>query len=281
MSGDSLKPTKPPLQQPNILFLDIETTPLIVDVWDTGKQYVGHDQILKDRSVLSWAAKWQHKPEIMYMDTRARRDKRDDKTIVKGLWKLIDQANAIVTQNGKRFDEKVLNARFEKHRIGIPSSYQHIDVYQIVKKKFKLPSYSLAYLTKYFGIEGKYIQRPEGYNGRALWRKCEAGELEAFDVMQKYNCTDISPTLEGVYERVKHWAVGVNYFNLNLFVNTDSNGELMQGYTCQCGSTDFWENGRDYLSTGVFKRWKCKNCGTNHRAKGQGQNLRVQNTVKV
>lgn len=157
---------------PKVLLLDIETTPLLIDAWDTGKQYVSHDQILEDRSVLSWAAKWYGEKNIMYMDTRSKRNKRHDKAIIKGAWKLLDEADVIITQNGKRFDEKVLNSRFLKYEMGEPGTFQHIDTLKIMKSRFKLPSYSLGYITKFLGIEEKYTQRPAGYNGRELWRKC-------------------------------------------------------------------------------------------------------------
>ena len=50
---------------PKILIFDIETTPMPVWVWDFGKQYVPHTNLVKDKAgnqkfwyVLSWAAKW-------------------------------------------------------------------------------------------------------------------------------------------------------------------------------------------------------------------------------
>ena len=42
---------------PKVLVFDIETLPIIGTFWDTGKQYIGHDNILEDWVVLSWSAK--------------------------------------------------------------------------------------------------------------------------------------------------------------------------------------------------------------------------------
>ena len=42
----------------NILFLDIETAPLLGYVWGLWKNNVGLNQIYRDSYVLNWAASW-------------------------------------------------------------------------------------------------------------------------------------------------------------------------------------------------------------------------------
>ena len=69
------------VQKPRILVLDIETSYLEARVWGLWNNNVALNQIIKDWSILSFAAKWLDEDEIFYMDTRDKEDKRDDKDI--------------------------------------------------------------------------------------------------------------------------------------------------------------------------------------------------------
>jgi uncharacterized protein YprB with RNaseH-like and TPR domain len=277
---------KPPKKSPKILFLDIETTPLLIANWDTGKQYVGHNQIIEDRSVLSWSAKWQSKRRVMYFDTRSRRDKRDDRLIIKEAHKALSDADVVVWQNGKRFDEKILNARFLHYGLGEPSSYQSVDTLQIMKQRFKLPSYSLGYVVEALDVGEKYTSRPVGFNGLELWLKClglqgsKKDQKKAFDVMEKYNSVD-TIILERVWEKISPWARGVNYVNPNLYITNFTKDGKPKDYICQCGSVEFRRNGYSETRSGRYLKWVCKVCKANHREKGNGKNLRPQKRGRV
>src|SRR5690606_7750710 len=125
-------------QGPKILFLDIETAPILAYVWNLWDQDVGLNQIKSDWFILAWAAKWLGDPasKIIYRDQSRAKNIEDDSQILREMWKLLDEADIIVTQNGKAFDEKKLNARFILNGMKPPSSFKHIDTAQIAKKKF-------------------------------------------------------------------------------------------------------------------------------------------------
>lgn len=95
-----------------MLTLDIETAPIIGKVWSLWQNNVGLNQIVNDWYVLSWSAKWLHEDHVMYEDKRHSWNDEDDSVLLKGIWELLDEADIIVTQNGKKFDAKKLNARF-------------------------------------------------------------------------------------------------------------------------------------------------------------------------
>ena len=124
--------------KPKILILDIETSPLLSYCWALFDQNVALNQIKQDWFILSFAAKWLGDPpsKTMYMDQRSNKNVEDDSKLLKSVWKLIDEADVLLTQNGKRFDAKKLNARFILNGLTPPSSYQHIDTLQIAKKNF-------------------------------------------------------------------------------------------------------------------------------------------------
>jgi uncharacterized protein YprB with RNaseH-like and TPR domain len=123
---------------PRVLLLDIETAPILGYVWSLWRNDVGLNQIHSDWFVLSWSAKWLGAPasEVMYMDQRRAKDIENDSGILKALWKLLDQADIIVTQNGKSFDVRRLNARFIIHGFQPPSTFKHIDTKLIAQKHF-------------------------------------------------------------------------------------------------------------------------------------------------
>ena len=61
----------------------------------------------------------------------------------------------------------MVNARCAKHGLPRPSPYQHIDIEKIVRKRFKLVSYSLDYLTEYFDTPHKKLKHKK-YPGMHL-----------------------------------------------------------------------------------------------------------------
>ena len=73
---------------PKILLLDIETAPMEVYVWGLYKQYIPHDNIIKDWCMLSWVAKWLYDEDTKSdLITAEEAIDRNDKRIVKSIHK--------------------------------------------------------------------------------------------------------------------------------------------------------------------------------------------------
>lgn len=238
-----------------ILVFDIETSPIISNVWGLWDQNVGLNQIKQDWHVLSWSAKWLGDPpsKIMYMDQRKAKVLEDDTTILKGIWKLLDEADIVVTQNGKKFDQKKLNARFIIQGLQPPSSYKHIDTRQIAAKHFGFTSNKLEYLTDKLCKKYKKLKHSK-FSGFELWRECMAGNLAAWKEMEKYNKYDVL-SLEELYFKLIPWDTAINF---NLF---NDSSEL----SCGCGKPDYVKNGVVYTATGRYQRYRCMGCGSELR----------------
>jgi hypothetical protein len=242
---------------PKILFLDVETSPLEVLTWGLFDQNIGLNQIQKDSTILSWAAKWFESSDgtiygphnkMMYMDCRFEKDVRNDKDIVKGIWSLLDSADIIIGQNSKRFDIKKLNARFLAYGLSPPSSYKQVDTLALAKKYYSLTSNKLEYMTSKLCTKYKKLPHKE-YPGFELWKACLAGDRKAWDVMEEYNKHDVFST-EELYNIFAPWD---NSINMSLYLDTESN-------VCKCGSTKFKRNGFHYSGVGKFQRYKCSKC---------------------
>ena len=246
-----------PSTTPRVLILDIETKPIRAFVWDIWDVNVALNQIAEDWSILSYAAKWLNEPasKMFYEDVRNEKDYTNDKKIMQGIWKLLDEADVIITQNGKSFDERRLNARFIMHGMAKPSSYRHIDTKRLAKKHFAFTSHGLEYMTDKLCTKYKKLNHKK-FPGQALWTECLKGNKEAWKEMELYNKHDVLAT-EELYNKLAPWDNSINW---NVFVPDVQ-------HKCSCGSTEFRNKGYAYTQTGQYRRFLCKVCGKETRGR--------------
>ena len=237
-------------QGPKVLLFDIETSPIIAHVWALFDQTVSLNQIQTDWHLLAWAAKWLGDSKLLYADQRSAKDMTNDKKILQQLWNLLDEADIVVTQNGKAFDVKKVNARFVFHGMQPPSSFKQIDTLLLAKKHFGFTSNKLAYMTDKLCTKYKK-QEHRKYPGHELWKECLKGNRSAWKEMEKYNKYDVL-ALEELYHKL--------IIDFNVYSDSFNNA-------CKCGSKDFIKRGFLYTPTGKFQRYKCNQCGAETRSK--------------
>jgi hypothetical protein len=240
--------------KPRVLTFDIETAPFEVYSWGLNDQYLNVSQMKTPRSVLSFAAKWLGEKVVTYFGTGSQRDVRDDKGIMQKLWRLLDEADVIITQNGKRFDEPIVRGRFLVHGLGLPSPYKHIDTCQLAKK-LGLPSTKLEFLASQACPELPKLKHKR-FPGQDLWTECLAGNRSAWKEMEAYNKRDVEAT-ERVYKWLQPFGTNVNF---NLFHDRAIT-------VCNCGSTDLRNKGYVYTASGKFQSYRCQSCGLYHKSK--------------
>lgn len=243
---------------PKVLLLDIETAPILAYIWKLFDENIGLNQIHTDWFILAFCAKWAGERQLIYRDQRGKRNKEDDLGLLRHVWRLLDEADIVVTQNGKKFDEKKLNARFVLNGMKPPSSYKSIDTCQIARKRFGFTSNKLAYLAAKLTGQKKLEHRK--FAGFELWRACLQGDASAWREMEKYNKQDVR-ALEALYEKLVPWdSPGINQ---SLYYAGLSR-------VCSCGGTEFKRNGYAYTARGKYQRHACVGCGREFRA---GENL--------
>jgi len=253
---------------PKVLIFDIETAPILAHVWGLWENNVGLNQIKSDWHLLSWSAKWLYDPpsKIMYQDQRDAPNIEDDTKILQGIWELLDQADIVITQNGKNFDHRKLNARFLIAGFKPPSSYRHIDIKIITKRLFGFPSHKLEYMTSKVNKKYKKLKH-EKFSGFELWSECLKGNLKAWKEMEKYNKYDVL-ALEELFWKVIPWDNSINF-------NTYHESFVT---ACKCGSTRIQKNGTDvHTNTGRFQRYRCGDCGSEVRGR---ENLLSKEKIK-
>lgn len=245
------------LKGPKVLLVDIETAPMLGYVWSLWENNVSLEQLHSDWHVLSWSAKWlgDSESKIMYKDQRKAKDISDDKDLLRGIWKLLDEADIVIGQNSKAFDHKKLNARFVYHGMQPPSTYRHIDTMIIAKKHFAFTSNKLAYMSDKLCTKYKKL-KPTKFPGFSMWLECLAGNQAAWKEMEKYNKHDVL-ALEELYRKLIPWDSSLNF---NVYHDTPHT-------VCSCGSTNFVKNGYSFTNAGKFHRYKCTDCGAELRSK--------------
>lgn len=255
-------------REPKILYLDIETCEMVVKTWQLKTDYIQPGRILKNWAIIAWAAIWVNDPasKIIYKDNRDAKDIRNDYDLLVPLWHLLDEADVIITKNGKRFDQPMIQARMAVTKVmnGKPfSPVKHEDIEETYRRHFRLPSYKLEYIAEIFNTKYKKLKHKK-YPGNELWDECEAGNIDAWNEMKKYNCHDVLATREarGV---IAPWGAtpGVDYNALH--------GGL--DFRCRCGSSSLISRGFNYSKAGKYKKYQCKDCGAWASEKGQANNM--------
>lgn len=239
------------MQGPKVLILDIETAPILASVWGIWDQNVPLNMIKSDWHLLSWAAKWLGDPpsKIMYQDQRGAKNVEDDSNILKGIWRLVNEADVIIWQNGDRFDGKKLNSRFILNGMKPPSSYKTVDTLKLAKSNFAFTSNKLEYMSEKLCTKYKKLKIRK-FRGFDLWKECLAGNLSAWKEMEEYNKYDVLAT-EELYTELAPWAKGLNF---NAYTDEETR-------RCTCGGSKLAKNGFTYSSLGKYQRYQCVKCG--------------------
>jgi hypothetical protein len=247
-----------------ILLLDIETSLMEFYGFSPKMEYIPHEMMKKDWSVLCWGAKWLFEPEIMGETVMPEESmKRQDKRILQGMWNLLDEAHIVITQNGINFDMKKLRSRFLENGFPPFSPVQHVDTLKVSREVFGWSYNRLDALGRKFGIGKKSDMEIED------WIQCSEGSQEHLTKMFEYCKRDVAPLLEEVYLRMMPWVP--NHPNLGLY--TDHDGDVCP----KCESQDLkW--GIEYQTpAGLWEGFRCLSCGAIGRGKGKEHKIKSVN----
>lgn len=229
-----------------ILLLDIETAPNVAHVWGLWQQNVGLNQIIDSGYVMCWAAKWYGEDEVMFDSVQQSKPK----SMLRRIYKLLEDAEAVIHYNGTKFDIPTLNKEFLLYGMTPPAPYKQIDLLRTARSQFRFPSNKLDYIAKTLGLGGK-VQ----HSGHELWIQCMARNGEAWEQMEAYNKQDVV-LLEKVYDRLKPWIKG-----------HANHGVYEDGLCCpNCSSIKYQRRGYAMTNAYKYQRFQCKDCGAWFRA---------------
>jgi hypothetical protein len=234
---------------PRVLAWDIETAPNLAFVWGLWQQNVGLSQLEAHGDVMSFAARWVDEPpeNIVFYGGHKESDHRK---MVKAAHKLLDEADALVSWNGKNFDTRHMHREFLLAGLTPPSPAREVDLMLTARKKFRFVSNKLENVSRELGLAGK-VQ----HSGFDLWRRCLRGEAEAWAEMQEYNEQDVH-LLVDLYDKLLPW-IGSEHPNRNLY-SVDAEGCPR----CPAGPDSLRPRGYRLTNVGAFRRYRCQECGS-------------------
>src|SRR5574343_1032254 len=128
--------------EPNILAFDIETSQRVsahFGMWDV---HISPEDVIQDTMII--CAAWGHTTDReIHAETwkpaknpDAPISKKSDYLLCKKIHKAMMECDAFLTQNGDKFDIKILNTRFIYHGLPPIPKKPSIDTLKIAKKHF-------------------------------------------------------------------------------------------------------------------------------------------------
>jgi DNA-directed RNA polymerase subunit RPC12/RpoP len=235
----------PRAQDARVLTIDIERLPGLARVFDQRTNFVSHRNFIQSPETICYAARWYGDKTPIF---EAAWDDRE--TMVRRSWELYDEAAAVVTFNGKRFDDKHLRALWLEAGLPAPRPWKAIDLFPAVKQ-FGYLSSSLDYVTKRLGRPGKV----DAYDMNVAFAAMD-GDVKAQKRLRRYNIGDVELT-EWLYDRLRGW-----------IPNHPHLGAPTDAKVCnQCGSERLKAQPSRYRAVVIdYALYRCERCGANIRA---------------
>lgn len=159
----------------------------VLDIETFGMGFNANQGIILTYHIKEYGKNKYYKGKIKLKDLRSK-DK--DKNITKQLVKDLQQFDRIITYNGSKFDLPYIRTRAVKWKIPFPKykHMTHIDLYYIIKYKFKFRFSSLGQACDFFHINGKDHLNYE------IWIDAMTGNQQSLQKIFKHNKWDVDIT---------------------------------------------------------------------------------------
>lgn len=221
-----------------ILVLDIETAPIKAYVWKLWDQNVGLNQIIDNGGIICVGAKWLGSREtFLFSDWE-----HGHKGMLQGVYDMMEEADAVLTYNGDRFDLPKLRGEFLVAGFTSLPPATSIDLYKAVRK-LGLISGKLAFVGPLLGMGSKIST-----GGFELWAQVNDGNATAQKKMAKYCIQDVK-LLEKVYDRIK------GYITTHPFLGD-------RGTCGACDGKTLHKRGHRRTKAFKIERLQCTTCGS-------------------
>lgn len=236
-----------------VLVLDIETSPAQAFVWGLRDQNIAPTQVIEPTRVLCFAAKWTTDKKVQSYDERGGREQ-----MVEQAWRLLDEADVVVTYNGPRFDIPHLQREMVELGYGPPSPWIDVDLLAEVRRNFRFLSNKLGSVLDSLGLDSK-----EDPGGFATWRGVLAGDDKAWDRMLHYCRADVQVT----HDLLTYLSGWIRLPHAGLFT-----GDMRGCHAC--GARTLTPDGIVRTKTQAYLRLVC-DCGAHNRLMADGTTRRA------
>lgn len=256
------------MQKPNILYIDIENSRMVVE-FETYSLYnndVIHPRHIKHDwyiTCVAWGWLDNTTQKIKNIETVAvndfktfKKDFRDDRKVVEKIHEIISQADLIVGHNSDSFDIKKINYQFIKYGLQAIDWPPTVDTLKVAKKYARSSSNKLYYLAKEFGVTMKIDLPP------SVMHSADKGCEKSLKKLVAYNRGDIKAGAELYFKLLPYIK---NHPNMSKILGKKLNKDKPN---CQnCGSSKVIGHGNRTTKAGKFKRYRCNKCGSTTQGK--------------
>lgn len=179
-----------------VLTYDIETSHAILRSFRTyGKTYLHHKQVKVPSKVITIQYKWADQKKAKYLKWKKVTNKHDDtrnfddsEMIEEFANNILSKADLTITQNGDKFDYRVLNERAKALQLIIMDQKPSIDILKLSRKSFAAASHKLDYRSEQQGLGGKILMVDDD------WVDIEEKSVPVEKKMVPYGLKDIIDT---------------------------------------------------------------------------------------
>lgn len=252
IADDHSTPLQEPEEDLEIWFIDIERFPRIEYSWSAKKytKFTPEYLLIEDGRMISFSAKKMGGPTIFSSEFHHGRT-----NMLTTLWHVLDRADIVVGWNSRRFDVPHMDGELRDAGFPLYRFFKQIDLYQQVRSRFNYDYNTMKHIAKRWNLGDQKMEN-EGFD---LWKRCMAGEEEAWDIMREYNMQDVRTT-EAAYLSNLQWLSG-SIPNLGAWIKAEE-GELV----CPaCGGKDVEEDGTAATNAVRYVAYRCNGCG--HRSR--------------
>lgn len=226
------------------VYIDIETAPNIVYSWNVGyKLSIDYSNIIQERAIICVSYKYHDESEVHSLWW----NKGNDKKLVEKVFKILCEADEIVTHNGNKFDLPWLRTRALFHNVKHEVHGHLIDTCRLARSKYYFNSNKLDYIAKFLMGEEKL-----SHDGFKMWTDIMNGNREQLKKMVKYCEKDVL-LLEKIYDRIKNEQKPPTHIGVTMY---------RERWTCPaCGSESVHKNKTRVTAAGMMRyEMRCKDC---------------------
>lgn len=225
------------------LFIDIETSPLVVYSWRVGsKVNLDYSNIIEHSRIICASWKWEDEDDVM----NATWEYGSDHKVVQQIYSYIKEADEVVAHNIDRFDIPKLRTRALEQGIMFRPKLRTADTLKWARHYFKFETNKLDDICEYLNI-GRKIK-----TGFGLWKAVCDGDQQALKDMVAY-CDQDVVLLENLFKFMQKYVRPETHVGVH---------EGNRKWSCpSCGNTDVERLKIDVTPAGTIKNiMKCLSC---------------------
>lgn len=254
------------MNEPKIIIFDLETLPNLKEalkVWPKLSDYPGLTLKATITSIIcaGWKILGDKKVHcINAWDFKAwGTDVNNDYDLCVAMSKVLEDADCVVTHNGKGFDFKYFQTRLLINRLPLLPKIHHVDTKNIAKSNLFLFNNRLQTLAEFLVNESK-LQ----HSGWDMWVQVHGRDPKAMNLMEKYCKQDVN-VLEKVLQVLRPLVKLPNY---NAYLPG-------QTFVCpNCQSTRIQKRGTRMVGLSIYTRYWCRDCDSWSRTDSSDKNPR-------